>query len=174
MKGRRFHRGFTLLEVLVVIALIATISGVSMRLLSRESIFRSSVQTLQAYLQSVNDYAQINKSCYLLLGNYSNDDQRFTEFILATFDGFSSPTLLKEYAHGLGRQEQITFPADSAHGSNFQSMDIPLPKELSGHWIAIPLGSTAAHVSLVLAYQNAQKTFYATFEFSENGSVTTR
>jgi prepilin-type N-terminal cleavage/methylation domain-containing protein len=169
-KTSRCQRAFTLLEILITIALIATLGGISLRLLGHESTFKASIRTFHAYLQSVSDYAAIHENCYLLVGNSFPGDKPLREFVLVELDAGKGPIFLKEYFFRLGPGEFLAIPGASASGSDFQMT--PLPAGSQGHWTPIALGRGRAPIQLVLIFQSARRTSHAILRIQENGTVT--
>ncbi|MDR2341166.1 MAG: type II secretion system GspH family protein [Puniceicoccales bacterium] len=166
----KYQRAFTLLEVLVTIALIATLSGISLRLLGHESIFKASVKTFHAYLQSVSDYVGGHKKCYLLVGNSSLADEFLREFILVEVDANKGPLFLREYFFRLGHGEFLVPPKTSAADCDFQTNNTR-PKT-SGRWTPIAIGRGAGLIQFTLVFQSSRRTSCAIFRIEENGAVT--
>jgi prepilin-type N-terminal cleavage/methylation domain-containing protein len=167
-KTFHYQRAFTLLEVLVTIALIATLSGIGVRLLGHESTFKASVKTFHAYLQSVSDHAAVRENCHLLVGNSSPGDKLLHEFMLVEWDAARGPVFLREYFFRLGHGEFLVPPGASAPCSDFQTT--PLPEGIQGHWMSIAVGRKSAQ--FVLAFRSARQTSHAILQIQENGTVT--
>jgi prepilin-type N-terminal cleavage/methylation domain-containing protein len=171
VKETFYHqRAFTLLEILITLALIATLSGIGVRLLGHESTFKASVKTFHAYLQSVSDYAIIHENCYLLVGSSSHGDEPLREFVLMELDPARGPVFLREHFFRLGPGEFLVPPGAAAAGSNFQAA--PLPDGIQNHWTAIALGKGIGPIQFVLAFQSARRTSFAILRIQENGTVT--
>jgi prepilin-type N-terminal cleavage/methylation domain-containing protein len=164
------QRAFTLLEVLVTIALIATLSGIGVRLLGHESTFKASAKTFHAYLQSVSDYVAVRKNCYLLVGNSSPGDEFLREFMLVEWNPTTGPVFLREYFFRLGSGEFLVPPGASTPCSNFRAT--PLPGGTQSHWVPIAIGRGAGPIQFVLAFQSARRTSHAILRMQENGTVT--
>jgi prepilin-type N-terminal cleavage/methylation domain-containing protein len=164
------QRAFTLLELLVTLALIATLGGIGMRLLGHESTFKASTKTFHAYLQSVSDYAAVHKNCYLFVGNSSPGKEPLHEFVLVEWNTAKDPVFLREYFFRLGPGESLVPPGDSMPSSAFRA--IPLLGEIHGHWTPIALGKGTGPIQFVLAFQSARRTSHAIFRIQENGTVT--
>jgi prepilin-type N-terminal cleavage/methylation domain-containing protein len=165
MKNLHLRRAFTLIEVLVVIAIITTVGAISFRLFNQEALFRNTVNALRSYLQSVCDYANERGNCYLLLGG--DKDGNFHELVLLeVVDAIA--VIVDAYDYRLARNESIAARSDGPDGSQFQEITIPPLKELKGKWCGIVWNGP---IRLVLQRHSSRKILRATFHITSNGTV---
>jgi hypothetical protein len=173
VKAASLHeRAFSLLEVLIIIAIIAALSGIGIRLLGQGPIFKASIKTFRAYLQGVSDYAAAHGNCYLLVGNSSAEDGPLCECMLLACGTSIGPVFPREYFFRLGPGEFFVSPGSATPSSAFPVIRIQMPEEIPGHWIPIALGKQTGPIQFVLAFQSARQISHAILRIQENGTVT--
>jgi prepilin-type N-terminal cleavage/methylation domain-containing protein len=136
------QRGFTLLEMLFVMALFACSLTITFYFIDNGSHCRHTVRTLQNFLQGVIDYALANeiKSASLLIG-CENENSLREFFLLLDND------IISEWHYVLPKDAEIVQQCESSHTSLIDDKNMTTLPELPGHWCVIAMDRFVAKSS---------------------------
>ncbi|MDR1437523.1 MAG: prepilin-type N-terminal cleavage/methylation domain-containing protein [Puniceicoccales bacterium] len=173
-KEKCYKKAFTLMEVVLVIAILATLGGIALRLFGPKSLFHNGVISFSAYVKSVCEYAFTDeKNCYLLLGRGKSNGEKISQLVLVEMDDTGNVSFVAGYAYELQRGEFIVEPGKD-RGSYFSAMEISLPAEWASRrcYVVDLRRSIRSKIRLVLAFQTSKNILYHAFIIWPNGTLT--
>jgi hypothetical protein len=160
------------MEMIVVISLLVTFSGIALRLFSQKSLFYNSTNALHAYLRSVCEYTSIgDRRCYLLLGNYQSNEPKIAHLVLAELDMDDRLHFVEGHSYQLHKNETILEPGET-NGSQFSLAEISKPTQWKGPYYAVDLSQLSGQdICLMLAFHTSGKVLYQSYRINSNGTL---
>ncbi|MDR2664279.1 MAG: hypothetical protein LBB14_02005 [Puniceicoccales bacterium] len=168
----RLRQGFTILELLLLLALFGALSAAALRPRSRSGQFRRTEELLRSYLQSVADQVRFRDSSrlFLLIGTGGTESgEKLEELLLAEGDG--QPTAGTDFYLNLQNFGSVA-PPDGDSGSDFGAATFAELEGFPGRWYAIPAANLLEGGTLSIVLQSADRVpIRRRFVLSSHGSV---
>lgn len=140
-------RGYTLLEVLLLLGILGILAAVGMRILGRNTAFENTSTALQAFLDGVSDITQSDSNFpyYLLIGNSHGVADSPREMILVKRE--ENQWISTDLYYNLQNSGEIVEPGDGrfevSRQSQFPEGERRQIPGLPGNWYVIPWGHGA-------------------------------
>ncbi|MDR0340556.1 MAG: hypothetical protein LBH53_03305 [Puniceicoccales bacterium] len=166
------RRGFTLLELLLLLALVTFFSAGALRSRHGGGEFRRTAELLRSYLQSVVEQVQFRDPghFFLLIGSSSEDSGELRELLLAEGDG--RPEVATNFHLRLQNFGSIALP-DTKMGSDFGAA-VPFGPlaDFPGLWYAIPASRLLEEEGLGIVLRSPDRVpSIRRFSLSRHGTV---
>ncbi|MDR3316775.1 MAG: type II secretion system GspH family protein [Puniceicoccales bacterium] len=172
--AREGQRGFTLLEMVVVLTLLAMASAFTFHFPQRATHGSVASKVLQSYLQSVVDHGLSHGTSNrkLLIGNSKQREGALCEFLLA-IEGEGEFEIRADLRCDLSNFGTIAPPGDGLWDSHFPAVPLEIKNTMAGRWLAVPLENflptTADSLRIVFLPRNGSRP--TQFSISANGKV---
>ena len=170
-------RGFTLLEILLVLFLLALTARFGIRRWGSEATAYGAARALADHLQGVVDFARsrpLSSRC-LLLGTSNPEEEEIRECLLANVEDPESVTVLPRWHLRLDGLAEVIPPDRGPHPSHFGPDRPEVIPGVPGLWYRIPLERLAAPAedrpAIVLLRRNFRREFWHRLVISDHGPV---
>ncbi len=133
---KRKNKGFTLIEILIVLAIIGVVASIGIRKFNRSENLKTSVRKLTAVIKKSRSYAKLNNQTYRLVIQIDEKNQKYW------VEGSSKPTLIdpneKENSKKFdSKDKEGKSPSDFANAPEI----IKKPNELPPEWKFVSIES---------------------------------